>query len=125
MLRRPPRSTRTDTLFPYTTLFRSSDGRVLVVGGGTNTGFSHTTELFDPVTRTWATTGGLFSFRYGHTATLLTTGRVLVAGGSKNAPRPPHTFDTCALYDPDAGQWHATQKRNQRSKIGREERGEK
>src|SRR3546814_1794918 len=26
MLRRPPRSTRTDTLFPYTTLFRSSGG---------------------------------------------------------------------------------------------------
>src|SRR3546814_14155531 len=25
MLRRPPRSTRTDTLFPYTTLFRSID----------------------------------------------------------------------------------------------------
>src|SRR3546814_16929782 len=25
MLRRPPRSTRTDTLFPYTTLFRSSE----------------------------------------------------------------------------------------------------
>src|SRR3546814_9292138 len=31
MLRRPPRSTRTDTLFPYTTLFRSQrqyDGRL-------------------------------------------------------------------------------------------------
>src|SRR3546814_2980635 len=26
MIRRPPRSTRTDTLFPYTTLFRSSTG---------------------------------------------------------------------------------------------------
>src|SRR3546814_6582023 len=26
MIRRPPRSTRTDTLFPYTTLFRSWDG---------------------------------------------------------------------------------------------------
>src|SRR3546814_19893110 len=26
MIRRPPRSTRTDTLFPYTTLFRSVDG---------------------------------------------------------------------------------------------------
>src|SRR3546814_2021091 len=26
MLRRPPRSTRTDTLFPYTTLFRSLVG---------------------------------------------------------------------------------------------------
>src|SRR3546814_18059611 len=29
MIRRPPRSTRTDTLFPYTTLFRSA--RVVVV----------------------------------------------------------------------------------------------
>src|SRR3546814_12507628 len=27
MIRRPPRPTRTDTLFPYTTLFRSGDGR--------------------------------------------------------------------------------------------------
>src|SRR3546814_6011707 len=27
MIRRPPRSTRTDTLFPYTTLFRSPPGR--------------------------------------------------------------------------------------------------
>src|SRR3546814_11533792 len=26
MIRRPPRSTRTDTLFPYTTLFRSRPG---------------------------------------------------------------------------------------------------
>src|SRR3546814_12733098 len=26
MIRRPPRSTRTDTLFPYTTLFRSPPG---------------------------------------------------------------------------------------------------
>src|SRR3546814_19007127 len=42
MIRRPPRSTRTDTLFPYTTLFRSvdqaDDRRVVLafeqVGGG-------------------------------------------------------------------------------------------
>src|SRR3546814_1091663 len=27
MIRRPPRSTRTDTLFPYTTLFRSPRGQ--------------------------------------------------------------------------------------------------
>src|SRR3546814_3852969 len=32
MIRRPPRSTRTDTLFPYTTLFRSARGRGLAVG---------------------------------------------------------------------------------------------
>src|SRR3546814_3822687 len=30
MIRRPPRSTRTDTLFPYTTLFRSEDMRVIL-----------------------------------------------------------------------------------------------
>src|SRR3546814_3312314 len=30
MIRRPPRSTRTDTLFPYTTLFRSSVGHRVV-----------------------------------------------------------------------------------------------
>src|SRR3546814_16415208 len=45
MIRRPPRSTRTDTLFPYTTLFRSgvtvfhagtardADGRLTATGG--------------------------------------------------------------------------------------------
>src|SRR3546814_10532715 len=39
MLRRPPRSTRTDTLFPYTTLFRSEttvelgSGQSFVIGG--------------------------------------------------------------------------------------------
>src|SRR3546814_5058901 len=40
MIRRPPRSTRTDTLFPYTTLFRSPekargrfDGLRLAIGG--------------------------------------------------------------------------------------------
>src|SRR3546814_14558050 len=31
MLRRPPRSTRTDTLFPYTTLFRSAADPVAVL----------------------------------------------------------------------------------------------
>src|SRR3546814_2561918 len=30
MIRRPPRSTRTDTLFPYTTLFRSHTGSIPV-----------------------------------------------------------------------------------------------
>src|SRR3546814_3139851 len=32
MIRRPPRSTRTDTLFPYTTLFRSIAGGRLLRG---------------------------------------------------------------------------------------------
>src|SRR3546814_3918250 len=37
-IRRPPRSTRTDTLFPYTTLFRSGfpSNRLSVLGGISN-----------------------------------------------------------------------------------------
>src|SRR3546814_16105432 len=42
MIRRPPRSTRTDTLFPYTTLFRSPS----VVLGMTLSG----TPMSDPAT---------------------------------------------------------------------------
>src|SRR3546814_12098498 len=43
MLRRPPRSTRTDTLFPYTTLFRSLgglavDGALVVLEDGQSQG---------------------------------------------------------------------------------------
>src|SRR3546814_12965592 len=38
MIRRPPRSTRTDTLFPYTTLFRSPSPLFVLYGG-----------TFDPV----------------------------------------------------------------------------
>src|SRR3546814_6117640 len=33
MTRRPPGSTRTDTLFPYTSLFRSFDGKLNDLGG--------------------------------------------------------------------------------------------
>src|SRR3546814_18228016 len=33
MIRRPPRSTRTDTLFPYTTLFRSDFPRIALEAG--------------------------------------------------------------------------------------------
>src|SRR3546814_6499142 len=37
MIRRPPRSTRTDTLFPYTTLFRS-DSQLDALGRGCGVG---------------------------------------------------------------------------------------
>src|SRR3546814_17735830 len=36
MIRRPPRSTRTDTLFPYTTLFRSLAAAPVAVAPATN-----------------------------------------------------------------------------------------
>src|SRR3546814_5094569 len=49
MIRRPPRSTRTDTLFPYTTLFRSADG----LGDG-----QHVVLVETAVQRTAAVAGG-------------------------------------------------------------------
>src|SRR3546814_35627 len=51
MRRRPPRSTRTDTLFPYTTLFRSSGGAFEYVAGlyYFDFGFDGTTSQFGPV----------------------------------------------------------------------------
>src|SRR3546814_7226267 len=43
MIRRPPRSTRTDTLFPYTTLFRSArSGTELILPPGTFVPFALT-----------------------------------------------------------------------------------
>src|SRR3546814_1057446 len=44
MLRRPPRSTRTDTLFPYTTLFRS-----LFVADEVENALTYLREIFLPV----------------------------------------------------------------------------
>src|SRR3546814_13516202 len=43
MIRRPPRSTRTDTLFPYTTLFGSAGlhGTVVEVGFGSGLNLPH------------------------------------------------------------------------------------
>src|SRR3546814_9129788 len=49
MIRRPPRSTRTDTLFPYTTLFRSA-GRMAAVDRDLRTG-SGRSRIGGPVAR--------------------------------------------------------------------------
>src|SRR3546814_11482191 len=51
MIRLPPRSTRTDTLFPYTTLFRSAPpvyARVDMVGDGARALHIMELELIEP-----------------------------------------------------------------------------
>ncbi|MFP2913560.1 kelch repeat-containing protein, partial [Pyxidicoccus sp. 3LFB2] len=53
----------------------------------------------------WSPTGSLRTGRYGHTATLLADGRVLVAGGY--ALRGDTTA-SAELYDPATGTWAAT-----------------
>jgi N-acetylneuraminic acid mutarotase len=59
------------------------DGTVLMTGGTPNPGEPDvlTVQLFDPAQLTWRHVGNLSAGRGGHTATLLSSGKVLVAGG--------------------------------------------
>src|SRR3546814_4112378 len=51
MIRRPPRSTRTDTLFPYTTLFRSFDGKTMAGSGRGTMTLAHELDRYLSVRR--------------------------------------------------------------------------
>src|SRR3546814_8027125 len=55
MIRRPPRSTRTDTLFPYTTLFRSHGGvdRAVVADADPPHAATRGLEKYQAVRRIW------------------------------------------------------------------------
>src|SRR3546814_12202113 len=54
MLRRPPRSTRTDTLFPYTTLFRSQGAAFWTQLATLTPGFTPATPAESPKDRRFA-----------------------------------------------------------------------
>jgi hypothetical protein len=88
-------------------------GEVLVAGGfgGPSPGvWLASAELYDPGTGTWRATGSLRSNRSSATATLLPSGKVLVAGG-RNYFFPvhvQHTLSSSELYDPVTGTWSAT-----------------
>ncbi|MBF6558407.1 MAG: hypothetical protein IVW52_20115 [Acidimicrobiales bacterium] len=80
------------------------DGRVLVAGGeGSAAVNGPTAELYDPQTGTFSPTGSLTlglmtgDSRFGHTATLLSDGRVLLVGGFGTGGA------TAELYDPQTG----------------------
>ncbi|WP_437486782.1 kelch repeat-containing protein [Sorangium sp. So ce1014] len=93
-----PRGGHTATLLP--------SGKVLVAGG------YHTddagafvrlgsAELYDPATDTWTLARPMHARRGEHSATLLPSGLVLVAGGSDmNAG-----LDSAEVYDPEANAW--------------------
>lgn len=89
-------------------------GKVLIAGGAANAGnqangggavFS-TAELYDPVANTFTPTAAMTVARFGHTATLLPNGTVLIAGGfsdeSSSNPAIPVTWNTAEVYDPVA-----------------------
>jgi N-acetylneuraminic acid mutarotase len=87
------------------------NGKVLVAAGATNTSnpfnfiVLDTAELYDAGTGTWTTTGRLGTARYLHTATLLPTGKVLVAGGDYTNLAVTNSAE---LYDPATGTWSPT-----------------
>jgi hypothetical protein len=98
--------------FHTATLLR--DGKVLVVGGLINDRLdgkvSAAAELFDPSSESWTVTGGMLDARWGHTATMLPDGRVLVAGSYVNSSDP---LASAEVYDPVTGRWATTGSMNQ------------
>ncbi len=94
------RACHTATLLPT--------GKVLVAGGYDAGGSSlSSAELYDPATGLFTPTGDLNGGfgRYSHTATLLITGKVLLAGGADNNSNSVRSVE---LYDPATGSFTTT-----------------
>ena len=91
-----------------------SDGTVLVAGGGgprEQTFPYHglaSAELYDSATGNWTVTRSMNVARLVHTATLLSDGRVLVAGGWPDPPTHSGLLSSAELYDPATGTWTRT-----------------
>jgi N-acetylneuraminic acid mutarotase len=92
----------TQTLLP--------NGKVLVAGGYEKSCGNppcprlSSAELYDPSTGTWSPTSSMNTARYAHTATLLSNGLVLVAGGYGETS----VLASAELYNAATGQWTAT-----------------
>jgi len=86
-----------------------SDGRVLVVGGlsvalregGIWPSQSTGAEIYDPKANRWIATAPMALYRLDQTATLLSDGRVLVAGGQDGLI----SFDSVEIYDTRQDRW--------------------
>jgi plastocyanin/N-acetylneuraminic acid mutarotase len=83
------------------------DGTVLAAGGfagAVNQSSLSSAEIYNPSTGTWTMTASMHEARAAPTATLLNTGKVLVAGGlGLKGP-----VATSEIYNPVAGTWTVT-----------------
>jgi N-acetylneuraminic acid mutarotase len=97
------------------------NGTVLVAGGYVKNSccqegaVTHTAEIYDPGTGGWSQTGDLNIFRTDHTATLLSNGKVLVAGGGRGGLFS--ATNTAELYDAPSGTWSFTGNLNE-TRVG-------
>jgi len=106
----------TSRLFHAATLLL--DGRVLVAGGvpGPTIDFSSqinvvaSAELFDPATGLFSATTDMAVARFGHTVTLLSTGKVLIAGGSTTGKFAggESALTSAEIFDPATGGFSGT-----------------
>jgi WD40 repeat protein len=85
-----------------------NDGTVLITGGRDGEfGFDFFSifsgELFNPRTGAFATAGQMTDARFGHTAALLTNGKVLLTGGNNG-----DALRDTELFDPTTGAFSAT-----------------
>jgi WD40 repeat protein len=85
-----------------------NDGTVLIAGGRDDENIFdafplNDAELFNPTTGTFTATGAMNQFRYDHTANLLESGQVLMAGGFNGVPVPD-----AELFDPSTGSFSRT-----------------
>ncbi|WP_437724978.1 DNRLRE domain-containing protein [Sorangium sp. So ce861] len=77
------------------------DGRVLVAGG-----WSTSAEIYDPASDAWSPTADTLTSRHsGIAGTLLSSGKVLVTGGTGASFYSPQ--EQAEIYDPATGSWTA------------------
>jgi hypothetical protein len=95
------------------TATRLADGRVLVVGGEGDGDASlgqedfASSEIYDPAKGTFAMTGSLSTQRFGHTATMLANGKILIAAGMNHLGTATY-LASAELFDPAAGTFTST-----------------
>ena len=83
-------------------------GKVLVIDGTREISRSNYAELFDPVAQAWSPVAPPTLVRFGSTATLLDSGKVLVAGGHIGDWEWDDSFPKAIraeLYDPATDSW--------------------